>query len=181
MKKVLIISSSLRNNSNSSSLANEFMKGVQEAGHEVKMIQLQDKEIKYCIGCLSCQKTHRCVIRDDMEEINDLIKESDVVAFATPIYFYEVSGQLKTLLDRTNPLFPIEYKFRDVYVLATAADEENEWIKRSLNAIDGWVECFDKAKIKEKIIGVNAGITASDNITNNMETLKKVFETGKLV
>ena len=56
--------------------------------------------------------------------IVEQMRQADVLVFATPIYFYEMSGQMKTLLDRTNPLFPGEYAFRDIYLLAASADEE---------------------------------------------------------
>lgn len=69
MKKVLVISSSLRHNSNSETLANSFASGAKNAGNEVDFITLRDKEIKFCIGCSNCQKTQKCVLRDDMPEI----------------------------------------------------------------------------------------------------------------
>ena len=65
-KKVLIISTSLRGGSNSDILANECAKGAKEAGHDMEYISLKGKEIKYCIGCLSCQKTGMCVLKDDV-------------------------------------------------------------------------------------------------------------------
>lgn len=57
-----------------------------------------------------------------MAEILSQMRTADVLVFATPIYFYEMSGQMKTLLDRTNPLFSGEYAFRAVYLLAAAAE-----------------------------------------------------------
>ena len=62
MKKILIISSSLRRNSNSDALAEAFAKGAAEAGNEVETITLKGKELHFCTGCLTCQKTQRCVI-----------------------------------------------------------------------------------------------------------------------
>ena len=100
MKKILVISSSLRRNSNSDALAEAFAKGAAEAGNEVETITLKGKELHFCTGCLACQKTQRCVIADDAPAIVDKMYAADVIAFATPIYYYEMSGQLKTLLDR---------------------------------------------------------------------------------
>ena len=62
-KKVLIISTSLRGGSNSDILANECAKGAKEAGHDVELLSLKGKDIKYCVGCLSCQKTGMCVLK----------------------------------------------------------------------------------------------------------------------
>lgn len=64
------------------------------------------------------------ILKDDVAEIMAKVKESEVVVFATPIYYYEMCGQMKTLLDRLNPLYESDYKFRDIYMLATAADDD---------------------------------------------------------
>ncbi len=121
-RKVLIISTSPRKGGNSEILANEFAKGAQEAGHCAETIYLRDKTIGFCRGCLACQKTGRCVIHDDADVIAQKMLTAEVIAFATPIYFYEMSGQMKTMLDRSNPLYPSDYAFRDIYLLAAAAE-----------------------------------------------------------
>ncbi len=106
MKKVIVISTSLRPGSNSHALAEQFAKGAEAAGHQVELISLRGKEIKFCIGCLSCQKTGACVIKDDVPAIMDSVLNADVVCWATPIYYYEMSGQMKTLIDRMNAMYP---------------------------------------------------------------------------
>lgn len=121
LKKILILSSSLRNNSNSEMLAQKFYEGAKTAGNEVEFISLKDKKIAFCKGCLACQKNFRCVIHDDADLIAQKILTAEILVFATPIYYYGMSGQLKTMLDRANPLFPTDYKFREVYLLASAA------------------------------------------------------------
>ena len=123
-KKVLIISTSLRGGSNSDILARECEKGAKEAGHDVELISLKGKDIKYCIGCLSCQNTGSCVLTDDVADIMSKVKEAEVIVYATPIYYYEMCGQMKTLLDRLNPIFSADYSFRDIYMIATAAEDE---------------------------------------------------------
>lgn len=62
-----------------------------------------------------------------------------MVVFATPIYFYEMCGQMKTLLDRTNPLFIQDYQFRDIYLLATCADENEAAIDTAISGLQGWI------------------------------------------
>lgn len=73
-KKVLIISTSLRGGSNSEILARECERGALEAGKEVDYISLKGKDIKYCIGCLSCQNTKKCVLNDDVAPIMEKVK-----------------------------------------------------------------------------------------------------------
>lgn len=101
-KNILIISTSPRFNSNSDLLAQSFEKGALEAGHLVERVTLRDKTIQFCKGCLSCVKTQKCVIQDDVNEIVEKMKEANVLVFSTPIYYYEMCGQMKTLLDRAN-------------------------------------------------------------------------------
>ena len=93
-KKVLIISTSLRGGSNSDILANECAKGAKEVGHDVELLSLKGKDIKYCIGCLSCQRNGMCVLKDDVADIMAKVKDAEVIVYATPIYYYEMCGQL---------------------------------------------------------------------------------------
>ena len=116
-KKVLIISTSIRPNSNSELLANAFADGARKSGNEVELVSLKDKTIGFCKGCLACQKLGRCVVKDDANEITEKLLNAEVVVWATPIYYYEMSGQMKTMIDRANSLYPRDYQFRDVYLL----------------------------------------------------------------
>ncbi len=147
MKKILIISTSPRRGSNSEALAEAFASGAREAGHEVELVSLRGKDVQFCRGCFVCQETQRCVIHDDADTLRQKALEADVLVFATPIYYYEMSGQLKTLLDRFNPLFPSDYAFRDVYLMTAAAEDEDFVPQRALNGLEGWVECFERAKL----------------------------------
>lgn len=122
MKKVLIISTSPRPRSNSHSLAEEFARGAKDAGNEVELITLRDKDLKFCQGCLACTKTHRCVIHDDAAAIIAKMHDADVIVWATPIYYYEMCGQMKTMIDRGNPLYDSDYRFTDIYMLSSAAE-----------------------------------------------------------
>ena len=111
MKKVIVISTSLRAGSNSEMLAEKFAEGARASGNEVEKISLRGKEIKFCIGCLSCQRTGACVFRDDVPAIMEKVLHADVVCWATPIYYYEMSGQMKTM--RRSMLPPIRINEKD--------------------------------------------------------------------
>ena len=175
-KKVLIISASLRGGSNSEVLAKECEKGAMAAGHEVEWLSLKGKDIRFCSGCLVCQTKGTCVLRDDVAEIIEKVKTAEVIVFATPIYYYEMSGQLKTLLDRLNPLFPMDYAFRDIYMLATAADADESTFEKAYNGLQGWVDCFEKAELKGIVTG--GGINDANDAQNHKETLKQAYELG---
>ncbi len=174
-KNVLIISSSLRNKSNSDILADEFMRGAADGGNSVEKVSLSGKNIAFCKGCLACQKTHKCVIDDDSREITEKMLNADVIVFATPVYYYSMCGQLKTLLDRANPLYGSDYKFRDVYLLATAADGMDSAVGGTMKGIQGWVECFDKAEFKKTVFA--GGVNDCGEIEGH-EALKEAYDVG---
>lgn len=176
-KKVLIISTSLRGGSNSDILARECEKGAKEAGHEVEYISLKGKEIRYCIGCLVCQTKGNCVLKDDAAEIIAKAENAEVIIFATPIYYYEMCGQMKTLLDRLNPLYPSDYAFRDIYMIATAAEDGESTFEKAYNGLQGWVDCFEKAQLKGIVTG--GGINEPDEAGNHKHAMKSAYELGK--
>lgn len=156
-KTVVIISTSLRANSNSDALAQAFAKGAADAGNKVETISLRGKQLAFCLGCLACQKTGRCVIQDDANHIAELVLNADVVVYATPIYYYEMSGQMKTLLDRMNSMYPKDYRFRDVYLLTTAAEDGTDVPERAVSGLQGWIDCFGRASLAGTLFcgGVN--------------------------
>ncbi len=159
MKKILIVSASPRKNSNSEALALAFAEGAKSAGHQVDFVSLRGKDVNFCRGCFVCQEKLRCVIRDDADAICQQALTADVLVFATPIYYYEMSGQLKTLLDRLNPLFPSDYAFRDVYLMTAAAEDEPTVPARAVSGVEGWVECFERARLAGTVF--MGGVTAA--------------------
>ena len=147
MSNVLVITTSLRYRSNSDILAARLAEGIRDNGHNVEVISLKGKEIRFCLGCLACQKTQKCIQKDDASWIAEKVKEADTLVFVTPIYYYEMSGQMKTLLDRLNPLYSSDYKFRKIYLLATAAENEETTPEKAIAGLQGWVDCFEKAEL----------------------------------
>jgi hypothetical protein len=142
------------------------------------MVALHDKTIGFCIGCLACQKTGRCVIRDDADIIAQKMVNAQVIAFATPVYFYTMSRQMKTMLDRSNPCFPTEYAFRDIYLLATAVDEEESAVDGTVDSVQCWVNCFEKASLKGVVRAV--GVMDAGDI-KGLPVLREAFELGRAI
>lgn len=177
-KKVLVISTSPRKGGNSETLADEFIRGAREAGNDVEKVPLYDKDIRFCKGCLVCQNTQRCVIHDDADTIVQNMLTADVIVFATPIYYYRMCGQMKTLLDRANPLFPTDYQFRDIYLLAAAAEEDGHTVDGAVTGLQGWIDCFEKARLAGTVFA--GGVTTVGEIQNH-PALKQAYELGKNV
>ena len=125
-KKVLILSSSPRRNGNSDLLCNEFMRGAAEAGHQVEKIFLKDKHINYCTGCSVCSMYGKpCPQKDDAAEVVEKMIAADVIVMATPVYFYTMSAQMKTLIDRCCARY-LEIKDKEFYFIIAAAEEPKE-------------------------------------------------------
>ena len=176
-KKVLVISTSLRPDSNSGLLAGQFARGAREAGHDVELLSLRGRDLRFCSGCMACLKAPRCVIQDDANAIVEKMGAAEVLCFATPVYYYEMSGQMKTLLDRANPLYSADYRFRDIYLLTASAEEEDSASDGPVNGLKGWIACFEQARLA----GVVRGGGANDPGEMPPEKLEAAYEMGKHV
>lgn len=100
MKKILVLTGSPRRHGNSNHLAERFIAGAQEAGHSVQRFDCAQHKIAPCLACNSCGMNGPCVQRDDFELVRQQIIEADVIVFATPMYYFGFSAQLKTVIDR---------------------------------------------------------------------------------
>ncbi len=176
-KKVLVISSSLRIGSNSETLAKETARGAAEAGHKVEFVSLKDRKINFCKGCIACQKEGHCVIDDDANEITEKMLNADVIVWATPVYYYGMSGQMKTMMDRANALFDLDYKFREIYLITTSADSSKGVSKCVENGIQGWIDCYAKAKFNGTLEAT--GINNPLEIKQFTDILVEAYNMGK--
>lgn len=106
-KKIIILNGSPRKKGNTSALAAEFTRGAKEAGHTVTEFFLDSMDIHGCKGCFGGHSSRECpcVQKDDMMQIYPAVKECDVIVLATPLYYWNMSGQIRTAVDR---LFALE-------------------------------------------------------------------------
>lgn len=178
MKKVIVVTSTPRKGGNSEILAQKFAEGAQAAGNEVLFVNVRDIGLQYCTGCMYCKSHDKCVLGDGMNALYTQFQNADVLAFATPVYYYSVSGQLKTFLDRLNPLYPRDNKFKDVYLLATAAEDEESAMDGAATAVQGWIDCFDGVQLKGVLRGI--GVDGKGEI-NGTDFPAKAYEMGKNV
>ena len=176
MSKVLVITTSLRAKSNTDRLAEELIRGAEDAGHDVSLVSPKGRQLGFCRGCFACQTTEKCVVKDDAAEIAEKVKAAETLVFVTPIYYYEMSGQMKTLLDRLNPLYPSDYRFRNVYLLAAAAEDEAYVPEKALSGLEGWVDCFEKATLAGSLFC--GGLTDAGEADHHTEGLGKAYAFG---
>ncbi len=135
MKNVLILCGSPRVHGNTELLAKKFEEGALAAGHKVEYIRLNNKKIGFCQGCRACDGTQKCFQRDDMDDLVKKVLAADVLVFATPVYFYTMSAQMKVFIDRLTPIY--EQIRAEIYILATAWDPEEEHLELCANSIRG--------------------------------------------
>ena len=105
------------------------------------------------------------------------MQNADVLVFVTPIYYYELSGQLKTLLDRCNPLFPQEYAFRDVYLMTASAEDGDEVYEKAANGLKGWIDCFPKCRYAGNFSG--GGLNDGNDAKKHPDILERAYQFGK--
>ncbi|MDZ4992558.1 flavodoxin family protein [Clostridium perfringens] len=177
-KKVLILSSSPRRGGNSDMLCDQFMKGAQEAQNKVEKIFLGDKKINFCMGCESCLNNNgKCVLNDDMAEILEKMVEADVIVMATPVYFYTIDGQMKTLIDRTVARYE-EISNKEFYFIVSAADGSKDAMKRTIESFRGFTSCLSGAKESGIIYGT--GVWKKGEVKGT-RVFDEAYEVGKTI
>ena len=98
--KIVVLTGSPRRNGNTNHLAGQFIKGAEEAGHEVYRFDCAQRKVSPCIACNRCGMNGTCIFNDDFEELRPHLVDADMVVFATPMYYFGFSSQLKTVIDR---------------------------------------------------------------------------------
>ena len=174
-KKVLILSSSPRKGGNSETLAAAFAKGAQAAGNQVELVHLREKQYGFCKGCFACLKLGRCVIKDDAAEIIEKMVATNVIVMATPVYFYTMSAQMKTLIDRCCGLYT-KMKNKEFYFIVTAAEDDRKLMERTVDTFQGFLNCLENPTIKGVVYGT--GVWHVGEIKDK-PALREAYEMGK--
>jgi len=108
-KKIMVISGSPRKDGNTRALIDEFLKGVRENDAEVEVVHAAFLHSKTngCLSCRSCQRSDKfeCAIDDDVAHVVKRMPDADTIVFATPLYFFSASAQIKIVLDRMFSLY----------------------------------------------------------------------------
>jgi len=177
-KNIVVLIGSPRRNGNTEILANAFIKGAEEAGNEVTKIHLSGLQVNGCTDCKYCF-THlgECSQQDDMQKIYPALYKADMVVFASPVYYYALSSQIKAVIDRfyisINKSFPISSSA----LLLTYADKDEASCEAALvhyKTLSYFMKWTDKG-----IISVS-GVSNKGDINGNIG-LEKAEALGKSI
>ncbi len=177
-KNVLVLMGSPRKRGNTDRLADEFIRGAQEVGHQVEKIDLKDRKVNGCLGCGACQRNGgSCVQKDDMVEIYEKWLAADVVVLASPVYFYTWSAQMKAALDRT---FAIEQAVKDTtfYLISAAAAPTEDYMGLMLESFRKYVLCFRAGGNQEGGYVFGLGTNAPGDVAGS-DAMTKAYEMGR--
>lgn len=132
---ILVITGSHRPKSNSTILADHFIKGAEEARHKTFRFEAAKKNVHACIGCDKCHMDGPCIFDDDFNIVRDQLLMADMVVFATPMYYFNFSSQIKDVIDRFYAInTKITGKRKSALLVALAGTD--------LKTANGLVECY---------------------------------------
>lgn len=133
-KNVLVLMSAGTRLGNTDRLTDAYIKGLKEKGHSVTKVYLGSMRIEGCRGCGVCQRlTHKCAIKDDMQELYPLFEACDTVVMASPLYFWTITARLKAFIERLYAIsVDDKYPSKDTVLLMTAGDDKDTTFEHSL-------------------------------------------------
>ena len=132
--KIIILEGSTNRKGSSNLLADCFKQGAEEAGHTVEIIDAAHADIHPCTGCIHCGYEGPCVQKDEMDRIRPKILEADMLVFATPLYYYGMSAQLKVLIDRFCAFNSSVQRRHMKSALLAAAWNSDDWTFEALES-----------------------------------------------
>jgi len=183
-KRVLILAASPRKNGNSTILALKAAEGVKAEGGEADVVSLGNLKIVPCNACDVCRTKPEtgCVIKDDMQPLYKKIEDAQGVIFATPVYWFNISAQMKLFIDRTYAIHGKGYYAftgKDVGVILTYEDED-VFVSGGINALRSFQDIF--AYVKANIVGAVYGSAGkAGDIKANGELMQKAYDLGKKI
>ena len=175
--KILVITGSPRKNGNSNTLADNFIKGAQEAGHSVVRFDSAFKKVHPCIACNKCGMNGQCVFKDDFEFIRNNIVDADAVVFVSPMYYFGISAQIKAVIDRfyaINGQIHVSKKAALIMTYADTSTKEAQPIINHYETLLNYLGWSDAGKV------IASGVWTAGDI-NHTQYPKHAYELGKKI
>ena len=175
---ILVIKSSPHKHGSSNLLAEEFIRGAREAGHEVTVFDAGHASLHPCLGCEACGMSGPCVQKDDMAGLREKLLKTDMAVFVTPLYYFGFSAQMKTVTDRFYS-FSGQLTARGLKTaLIAAAWDSNSWTMSDLKAHYETLCRYLKFKNMGEILGTGCGTVS---MTKRTKYPREAYEFGKRI
>ena len=174
--KIVILEGSPNKNGSTHMLAEQFRKGAEEAGHSVQVIDAAHADIRPCTGCIHCGYEGPCVQKDDVSEIRQKILDADMLVFATPLYYYGMSAQLKTLIDRFCAFNSSIQRKHMKSALLSVAWNSDDWTFEALEAHYDTLVRYLNLKDQGRVLGKGCG---TPSMTSRSKYLQISYELGR--
>jgi multimeric flavodoxin WrbA len=183
MKRVVVVLGSPRKNGNSTILAQNVISGAKSLGAKVDSFYLHGMDIQPCDACEVCQKgegDNDCIIADDMQDIYPKLLKANAIVIASPIYWFNLSAQVKLFMDRCYALGTSDgYKLKgkNIGIVLTYGDSD-PFNSGAVNAIRTFQDSF--GYVGANIVGMVYGSASKvGEIRNNHDLMNKAYELGK--
>lgn len=174
--KIVMIEGSPHKKGSSNMLAEEFKRGAEEAGHKVEILDAAHMDIHPCIGCGHCGMDGKCVYKDDNKLIKKALLKADMAVFVTPIYYYGITAQLKTVIDR---FYCYNKKLSEAHiktVLITAAwNDDDDTMPCTAAYYQKLCRCLNFSDCG-MILGTGCG---TPKLTKDSPHMKEAYDLGK--
>ena len=172
---IVLLTGSAHRSGTTATLAREFQRGAEDAGHEVFRFDTAFREVHPCIGCDRCRREGVCTFAaDDMKRLNPHLLAAEAVVFVSPIYYFDLSAQLKAVIDRFYANDDALHGGKRAFLLTAMADED-------LGAAEGADATF--RSICAYLQWENAGILNAANASTaedlTEEDLRRAYDLGK--
>lgn len=174
--KILVIESSPHKKGSSNLLAERFMEGAKEAGHEVRLYDAGHGNVAPCIACDVCGMDGPCCQKDDMGALREKILSSDMMVFVTPLYYFGFSAQLKKVIDRFYSFNGRLAGKRMKTALIAAAWDSQDWTMRDLYAHYQTLCRYLHFQDMGAVLGIGCG---SPQMTKRTEFPEQAYRFGR--
>ena len=174
--KITILMGSPNRNGSTRLLVDEFIRGAEESGHTCEVIDVCRMNIHPCTGCIHCGYEGPCAQRDDMDSVRRALLNTDAVVFATPLYYYGMSAQLKTVVDRFCSFNSTLNRRHLKSALLTVAWNDNDWTFDALSAHYKTLVRYINLEDRGAVYGYGCGTPA---MTGRSRYMREAYLVGK--
>lgn len=186
--KIIALMGSPRRNGNTFKITEQILKGAQSKGAQIKNFYLNEMDIKGCQGCMYCRTHELCILKDDMNQIYEAIKDADVLVISSPIYMWQVTGQTKIILDRFFAIletaggdyehYGCKYGKKKVVMIYTQGQPSERIFQNYIEYNEKMLNLFKWDVIKNIVSGGNSNI---NDILKDEKNMKEAFALGQML